>query len=164
MQSLKLLADTNMEISKAREGLSAIKKLETEYLAEREKKVIAHLETVLEESKGVVRQTKENHDAVKNLLTSAQGYSEAVLKGYEDFKQLVAAFEERDIEWERDTERTRKHLEEEKKVLSIQKITIDQGQEALTRAWEQLAKDQRKLAVDRGTLARAIERLKKNKI
>lgn len=159
-----MLADTNIKISEAKASLRKIEELETEYIEKREEKTLARLQHLFSESNGLVQQTKENYETVNDLFKTASTFAETLLAGYQALEKLVATYEERDAAWEKSVARTEAEFVEAGKKLLVQKVTLDHGKEALARGQERLADGNRKLDSDRGTLERAIERLKKNKI
>jgi len=164
MDALKALAQANIDISAARETLAKLKAEETDYLTSREKLALKRIDVVLEESKELVAQIDKNYAVVADYAKDIHEGGKFLGEVYAEFKELLAKKEEKD-------ELVRKYLEnEEKKVqnlrnaLKLDLVAIESEKKQLIVNNETLEKDKIKLKDERGTLDRAIARLKKGKI
>lgn len=110
--ALRLIADTNMAVSKAKNDLFAIQRDETTYLEEREKKAIARIQAVLDDSKDILDQAHGNYSAVKELCRDISELCSFLSEASGKFSDLLKVFEERNEAWDRDVEQTRAELAE----------------------------------------------------
>lgn len=159
MESVKALSDVNIKISEAQNLLFKLQEQETEYLVVREKKAMDRIQKVVEVSKAMVTEADQNHAQIKALLSGISEFVSKLLKARENFTGLLAEFEERNIEWEKDIGKQQDQIIKIHQQLKIEKIQIKNDKESLESARNKLADDQRKLDSDRGTLQRTITRL-----
>lgn len=164
MESIKALADVNMKISEAQNLLFKLQEDETAYLVLRETKAVGQIKQVVEESQAMLKEADLNHGQIKELLTEVSQFVDKLLKIQENFHQLFAEFEERNVEWEKDISRQQEEIAEIRKNQKVQQVQIESEFKNIVAANKNLADGQKKLNSERGTLERAIQRLKQGRI
>jgi len=164
MDSLKSLAETNIEVSKAKELLFNFRKEESVYLEEREAKTLALVQKIMDESQEVLKGAFKNYEEIQSLSRESSQFATFLTELYADFTELRTLFEEKTAEWEKSVKETEKQLEEVKKQIKIDQVQIKNDRESIAREKVLLKQEKRKMADERETLVRAINRLKNNKI
>lgn len=164
MESLKALSDVNIKISEAQNTLFKLQEEETEYLITREKKAMDRIQKVVDDSKEMVKEADKNHGQVKELGVNISEFAQKLLRIQDNFKSLLVEFEERNVEWEKVIGKQQDDLEEIRKQQKVQNIQLINDKRAIEMAKKKLTEDQKKIESDRGTIQRAIIRLKNNKI
>lgn len=164
MASIKALADTNIEISKAKNLLFKLQESETDYLVIREKKAMDRIQKVVDDSKELVKEATNNHSDINNLLIEATALVTGLDKVSETYTNLLIEFDERNVEWERHIGKQQDNLEEIRKGLKAERVQIDNDKKSIEQTKISLANAQRKIDSDRGTIQRSIERLRQGKI
>lgn len=109
MDAFKALADTNMDISKAKNLLLELKGLESSFVEERGKKVALKVTEILEESRHLLSESVENYRKIHDFQEVTSSFSSLLVDAHEKFTNLLDEFNERDKEWE---ESVKKQLEE----------------------------------------------------
>ncbi len=123
MDSLKVLADTNMKISEAKGILSKLQETETDYLVGRETKALDRIEKVHEESSYLLKETKDNYREVHSLLNTASTLVQFIGEITEKFEGMITDFNARNEAWEeriKESEKVSLHLKNEIKADQIQ--------------------------------------------
>ncbi len=164
MESIRAIADANMKVSEAKNLLFKLQEDETEYLVLREKKAMDRIQKVVDESQEILKQADQNHGQIKELLIGASQLVQDLLKFQQGLQGLFTEFDERNVEWEQKIGKQQDDLAEIQKQQSIQKVQIENDNKSLEKGRLKLSQDQKKLDSDRGTVERAIKRLKENRI
>lgn len=164
MQALKALSDTNLKVSEARTILINLQETETEYLIGREKKAMERIQKVHDDSADLLKGTQENYRAVSEILAIVSGASDSLAEAYKDFKALLADFDERNALWQENCQNWESGVVEARKLMKIEQAKIENGKKSNEIAAAKIAEDRKKLDSDRGTVERAINRLKENRI
>lgn len=164
MESLKALSDINLKVSEAKNLLFKLQEDETAYLVTREEKAMDRIQKVVEESHSLVQEADKNHAQIKALIVEVSAFVEHLLQIQENFQGLLAEFEERNIDWERDIGKQQDDIAEIRKGLKLEKVQIENDLKNINVARKKLAEDQKKLDSDRGLIDRTIKRLKENRI
>lgn len=164
MNSIKALADTNVKIGEARGVLEALKKEESVYLEQREKKAVEVVDKVLADSKEVLKEATENYQEVKDLLNSASSFADFLKEAYSSFTTLVGRFSEKSEIWEKEVARQQEEFAVIRQQISDDRVRIKNDREAIQREREVLSNEKRKIDDQRATLERAINRLKEGRI
>lgn len=164
MNSIKALADTNVKIGEARGVLEALKKEESVYLEEREKKAVEVVDKVLADSKEVLGEVKENYQEVKDLLNSASSFADFLKEAYGSFTGLVEKFSEKSAAWEEEVARQQKEFAGIRQQISNDQVRLKNDREAIEKKEASLLVEKRKIDDQRATLERAINRLKEGRI
>jgi len=164
MDSVRALAETNMKIGEAKSTLLKLQEQETSYLEEREKKVLARIEKILDDSKDVLAEAQANYSKVRELFGTVSSVSSFLTKAYEAFVGMLTDFREKNDLWDNKVSSIEESFAKIRQEINSDKIRIKNDQEALERAKRGLALEQRKIVSDRGELDRAITRLKEGRI
>lgn len=164
MDSVKNLAEMNIKISDAKTALSKLKELETEYIEAREKKTLAKIDEILDESKELTKQIQSNHTKIKTFTQNISTFSAFMLEAHQDFSKLLDNFEEEQKGWEVKIKEREKDLEEEKKNILIQKNQIANDTKTLENKFKELEKERKKIEDLKGIIDRKIIRFKQGKI
>lgn len=164
MESLKVLAETNMAISEARNALFKLQELETEYLITREKKALDRIQKVLDESNEVINQIKINYLEVHELLGNARDMASFMIEAHNNFKKLLTDFKERDDLWHEQCDKKRDEFENLRKALKIDSVMIANSKKSMEKEKIRISEDRTRVDNDREELKRAIIRLKEGKI
>lgn len=164
MDSMKALADTNVKVSEARAIFEDIKKTESVFLVERERKALIIIDKVIVDSKTILDEAKGNYDQVMDLYRTISEFSEFLSKEYTSFKSLLDDFDRRNIEWTAQTNLRQTEIDAIMVQINSDKVRIKNDREGIDRDRDKLAIDRKKLNDDRGVVDRAIIRLKQNRI
>lgn len=164
MESMQALADISVKISEAKNLLFELQEQETEYLKNREKKAGDRIQQIVDESREMVKEADNNHSKIKVLSSGLSGFVGNLVKAQEDLHSLFEDFEERNVEWEKDIGRQQDDIAEIRKQQKIREVELINTEKSLSLARKKLGDDQKKLNSDRGTLERAIQRLREKRI
>lgn len=164
MEALQALADTNLKISESRALLTTLEEAETKYLVERERMATTRITEVLEASREVVLETKANYDEVQRFHGSVVAFADFLRQAYARFEAVVTLFDEKSRLWTTNIERQEAEIAEIRKLFSVDRAKIANEKKNIEVATKDLENGNRKLEDDRGTLERAIKRLKENNI
>lgn len=141
MGAMKALADTNMEISKSKALLIELQENETSYLEEREKKAMDIVGKILEESRAVIEEAKENYHGVHQFNQTVSSFSNTLNQAHEMFQNLVQEFDVKNQEWEKDIKSQLDEIGDLRKQIKEDKIRIENDQNAVERT-KKLNKDE----------------------
>lgn len=164
MDALKGLADTNLKISEARNALVQLQEQETEYLVSRERKAVARIQRVLEESRTLLEETNRNYEIIEDFGRSVREGTQFLTEANESFQKLLEAKDQHYQDWETDIKNQEETIVSLRNGLKLELSTVQSEKSQVEVAKMNLVKEKRKLDDERGTLARAIQRLKNNKI
>lgn len=160
MNSLKALADTNLKISEVRTTLIKLEETETEYLEGREKKAVEKIQKVLDESKDLVEKTQNNYAEVHQLCVTASEFSETFTKIYVQFKEMLLEFDARSELWNKEVERQISEFTEIKKLIKLDKQTIENDKKGIEQSRKTIKNDQTHIESQRAQIKSAFEVLK----
>jgi len=164
MESAKALADMNMQVSAAKALLTRLEGEEEAYLALREEKAQKRVQEVLEESKELIDQTGRNYDEVKQYADSLTKVAKAISSVYEELDQTLVSFYGKMEAWDKMVEKQHEELSTLKQAVKVQQVKQDNDRVSLENRAKTLETWETKLKDERGTLDRAIERLKQGRI
>ncbi len=164
MEALKGLADTNLKISEARNLLNALQEQETEYLVSREKKAIVRLQGVLELSHNLVEETNKNYEIINDFSKSIMDGAKFLENANDSFRKLIEEKDKHYENWERDIKNQEETIIALRNGLKVELSTVQSEKNQIETVKLNLEKEKLKLDDERGTLDRAIQRLKSNKI
>lgn len=132
MNSLKILSETNLKISEAKNALIKLKSEEEAYLSLREKKALDEIDNALKKSEELLQKTQHNYQEVRDLYTTASELSQFVVECYGKFHDLVTEFNKRNELWEKrfkfqneEIGRLRKQVETDRKAVEGDKKSLD---------------------------------------
>lgn len=161
IQAMKTLADTNMKISEATNLLFNLQEEETEYLILREKKATARIQQNLEDSRSVIEETNQNHQAVKELFTLASGTVEKITSLYELFQETVKDFNTKNEAWEREIGFQSDALVDMKNNLKIELVMIENDRKTVEREKKSIENDYKIIESQRAQIKSALATLSK---
>lgn len=164
MDALKALSDINLKVSEARNVLTKLEETETEYLVSREKKAIKKIQTTLDSSKELVEQINKNYETISGFAHSVSDGAVFLSKAHGSFTALVEAFAQKQTEWERDIKNQEETIVALKNSLKVDMVWLEGEKKTLDYGNKKLHQDSLKLEDERGTLERAIIRLKQGRI
>ncbi len=131
MDSMKALAQTNMEISKARGLLFQLEETETIYLENREKKAMDKIKKALDESKGLLIETNKNWSEVQGLYETASKSSVFLGEMYENMDGIIKDFTERSKSWEEHIDTQLEEIAKQNQDIKIQRVEIENSKTML---------------------------------
>ena len=164
MEALKSLASTNLEVSKAKELLFKFRQEQGEYVKEREEKVLARIQEIIQESSVALNEALENYESIQSLSRESSQFAIFLSELFTEFTELRETFDEMTAQWDETVTITENQLAEVKKQIKIDQVQIKNDQIAIATEKDALQKERRKIQDDRETIIRTIERLKTNKI
>lgn len=164
MEVLKALADTHIQVSEAKGLLIKLKETETEYLLGREKLAMERIQKVHDEAADLLKDTQTNYDEVKTLLKTVCAFCDTLAKGYDDFKALLEAFDERNEVWDKKCDEWEESTEESKRQLKVQQVKIENTRIAQDARELDLNRQEKVITSKREAIERQIKRLKEGKI
>lgn len=164
MESMEALSKVNLEISEARNVLFKLQEEETAYLVARERKVMDRIQKTVDESHQLVKEADKNHGQIKLFAGEISNFAQNLLRIQKDFHETLEEFENRNIEWEKDIGRQQDGIANIRKSLKVESVQIENDKKSLKQGQKRLENDQKKLNSDRGTVERAINRLKENRV
>jgi len=164
MESLKALADVNMEINKAKEGLLKIEQQKDSYFAERAEELSKELATLLEDSQGILNETHSNYDKIREFCSQIQNFSESVYKLVDDLEEAQSLFTEREKEFRKTLKIEQDCISAIKRDLKTKEIHLENERVGLISREKQLVKQETKAKDLLEELKRGITRLKEGRI
>jgi uncharacterized protein YukE len=162
--TLKELADVNVKISEARNELLEIESSKNDYIKLREDETIQRVNKVLKSSEKVIKMAHSNYEEVRTFVNTVSGYKAAVDEGYSTLKDIIKDFNEYQDEWEKQNEDQIHSLSDLEKKVKKDRELLGRERKDVEKFKKSVELERRKVADDRGTLNRAIKRLKSKKI
>lgn len=160
MDSMRILAETNMKVSETKNSLITLQQAETDYLVKREVKALDRIKMLFANSADILEQTKNNYKEVREILTWASDLVTYIKEATINFQKLISEFEERDTLWHEEVGRQEEKFETLKRQIKIDQVRIDNDKKSLKREQELVDIDRIKVNDMREELKRAINRLK----
>lgn len=159
--ALKELSQVQLDISKARAGLSALKEGTAEYLAQREKQAENVIKDVFEKSANIIKEIGKNYEEISQLHRE----SSDIVTQVTGFAQGIATLSERfsgymQIERKKIDART-VELSEMEQSLKNERKNIREEYANIENIKKELETKETQLADQRATLERALNRVKK---
>lgn len=164
MDTVKELAATNIKISEAKNILFKLQEQETEYLEEREKKALARIDKVLEDSRELLANAKGNYEEIHEFCRTITSFAEFLSEAHTKFGGVLESFKERNDEWNKELDRQNAELAEIRKNITIERSLLANEKKNIEEARKSIEKEMKKMVDERGTLDRAIKRLKEGRI
>lgn len=164
MAALESLANANVQIGKAKAALVTLKKEEAEYIYGREKEVEKKVEGVLANSKKALKESKENWAELKVLADTTKSLAAFVTETQEELVKTIGSFKEKQKAWDADLTTRENESREVLKDIQVQKKEIEKETKKIQEANKEIEKEHLRLKDERGTLARAIQRLNNNRV
>lgn len=127
MESMKVLAETSMKISEAKGVLFKLQETETEYLVSREKKAVARIQQVLNDSQEILDKALNNHAQVKEYTDSIMSGVEFLNETYKKFQGMLANFNERNELWEKNIKQKEEQIAHQRKLVETDEKNIEKA-------------------------------------
>jgi len=164
MDALKALADTNMKVSEAQNALFKIQQEETTYVVAREARAVKAVQRVLEESRDLVAETKQNYQDVEDLAVTTGSFADKVMQMADDLERVAENFDNYSIQWEREADERLAEMKEIRKGLDTRAHLLDNEKKALDARTLGLNEREKKIRDREGVLERKITRLNEKKL
>ena len=164
MDALKALSDTNLKVSEARGLLLKLQEDETVYLQGREERAVERIDGILKESDSVLGQVSDNYAKTANLSQEVSHVCDQITSLLTTFSECRELFATKCDEFDAFIGQQEDLLVKVKQDLKVQKTLLDNKEKSLEQAKKQIEIDRRKLNDERGTLERALIRLKEGRI
>lgn len=164
MDSVRALAETNMQISEAKTLLFKMREEEKAYIASRSNKALTEIQKIFDESSELVQGIRSNYKEVNDVTKEASILTTSLLEARENLTILIKDFEEHSKHWEKQVKEREKVFEDIKKDIKKDQVTIANDKKSIEKQKTLLKEEQRKIEDQRATLERAIERLKQGRI
>lgn len=163
MNSLKALADTNIEISNAKEVLFKLQETETQYIIDREKRVMERINKIVQDSGDTLAQAYENYHETTRFYETVSSFASFLSDSYESFRETVSKFDEKCQLWEQGMLIQEKSVADLLQIIKNDKIRIENDRKGIEAKNKSLEREEIRLIDMRGTLEREIERLNNKK-
>ncbi len=164
MESVRALAETNIKISEARNTLSSLKSIENSYLADREAKALKIIAKVIDDSSSILKEAYANHEEIKSLSKTVSEFSSFLAEAHDKFRLLVTEFDQKNAVWNEVMRQKEEETTRIKQEIASDRVRIKNDQDSIRRREEILRQEKRKIDDERGTIERAIKRLREGKI
>lgn len=160
MNALTALANTNIEVSKAKELLFKMKENENEYLVLREKKAIAHIQKIIDDSQNILSKARDNYYETTQFYNTVSSFSSSLNESYLIFQEMLRDFEEKNTLWENSMKEREEKVKEFIKNIDEDRIRISNDKKGIESQKKLLDEEKIRINDMRGTVEREIIRLK----
>jgi uncharacterized protein (DUF3084 family) len=161
--TVKALAEMQMQIATGTAELKRIERAKDEYMALRSAEGDERVARVLEESRDALEQTTKNHDELSRYGNELKAFASTL----KSFSTQIVALSQHFREWmEREDavlDEKRDALVAEKKEMKILAVNIQEDRKQLKRESDRVADEMRLLEDRRGLLERGFAELNRNK-
>lgn len=161
METLQKLAQTNLEISNAKNALYLLKQDENAFIEEREKKTLERLEQLFRDSEDIINKTKGNYDEVSELLTTVTEFSKFVAESQGNLHNIFTLFEEREGVWQEKVAKHEAAIADVQRGIIVQQVFLSNEKKNIQKGWDDLAVERVKIKDAWGEIERELKRLKK---
>lgn len=131
MDTMKMLADTNLKISEARGKIFQLEKDEESYLQSREKKALERIQKLFDDSSDLLKSAQGNYDSIQALCKQVMEFCDFLIDAQQKFQSLVDIFMERNKLWEEKMRKMSLEFEETKKLIDSDKRNIEERSQRL---------------------------------
>jgi thioester reductase-like protein len=139
--TLKLLADTNIKISDAKDTLNKLQDSESEYIISREEKVTEAINKLLEESSELLSQVHTNYQKVNDFCTVVSSYYDFLKEIHTKFEKMLDTSKKRDELWEENIRNQNQSIANQRKIIEEDRKRLDSDEENIKNKKKQLEKD-----------------------
>ena len=143
MDTLKVLADTNMKIGEAKLLLQSLSASETEYLQLREEKALDRINKMVSESSELLDTVTRNYSEVTDLANSASVMAAFLVEAYDVFHSLIEDFNKHNDEWEEKVRKNHEELSMSSIRIRSEQNAIDQDKKSIASAFNKIADEKR---------------------
>lgn len=131
MNSIRVLAETNMKISEAKSALNKLQEEETDYLLAREKKFMSQVDKNLQESRHILEEIGNNYQGVHDLYDSTKQFCDVLVEMYGKFHKMTEDFTKRTLAWEERIKDQQQAIDQMKREVKIDKVQIENDKKSL---------------------------------
>jgi len=131
IEILRELANTNIQISNAKNTLFKLQEDKTAYLEEREKETLQQIDQLVQESGDIIVQVQKNYDEIHQFCNTISEYSDFLLEAQDKFQSMLETFQARNEVWDENVKRQyqelavlRKEVEQDQKDIEIRENRI----------------------------------------
>lgn len=164
MNSLKALADTNIEISKAKEVLFSLQETETQYVIDREKRVMERISRIVQDSGDILAQAYENYHETTQFYGTVSSFASFLSDSYDSFKGVVKSFDEKCEIWEQGMTTQEKSISDLLQTIKNDRIRITNDRKGIELREKSLAEERILINDMRSTIERETIRLKNKEL
>lgn len=161
MNLVKVLADTNMKISEAKAALFKLQENETEYLELREKKAVARIQKMLEDSRELLTETEQNYNEVHRFHETVSKFAEYLVSSHVKFSELLEDFKKRSEVWDAYVDKQNSDLSEIRKNIKSDQVRIINDREGIDRAMKKIESEKSVIESRQAQIKIALEVLNK---
>lgn len=161
MDSIKALADTNIKISEAKNVLFKLQETETEYLVAREEKAIQRIQKGVEDSRNLLEEVKNNHNAVQEFYRTVCGVSDFLEKAQTDFFSLLENFNRKSELWEKEYQKQCDEVAQVKRNNEVEKVKIHNDTISNQKTLKKITEEKSKIESRQAQIKSALEVLNK---
>jgi len=123
MDALRVLSETNLEMSKAKALLLELQKNERAYFNDRENRVSVTIQKLMDDSSDVIRSATATYDEIMALSKEISAFVDILVDANTQFDTIISDFERKKEEWDTEVKEKDKQVEENnRKIESIQTI------------------------------------------
>jgi len=160
--SLKELSEMAIKISEAKETLIRLENTKTQYLKIRKEQTITAVNEALAQSEELIKKIQSNNNEVHTLYKTVSSFKGFLDEMYAGFQQLLADFEQNKELFDAKVEAQTHAFSKIEADLKAEEKSIKAQKKELEASFEHLERDKIKLADERETIKRTVERLKNN--
>ncbi len=163
MKAMETLANTNVEISKAKGILFDLKVEESTYLEEREQRVIKAIEKILEDSEGIIEKINGNHQEVTNFYNTVVSFVGFLSEMQEKLHVVIGDFNKNADQWEEKCKKEEERLATIARNLEAQSKGIAIDKKLIADGFKKLEEDKKLIESRQAQLASALQVIEKKK-
>jgi len=141
MESLRLLAETTIKISEAKNTLQELKSKQEEYLTLREDMAQKHIQKILEESKELLENTHSNYTKVNVFCREVMSYADGLSEMQVGVQNLLETFKNKAIQWEKNAELQTIELSHQKKLVEQDKENLKEWEKRIEKDKKNIEKE-----------------------
>lgn len=152
MVSLEALAKVNLAISEAKGSLINLQEIETEYLEEREKKAVARIQKVLDNSGELLKEIGNNYTAIEEFAKNVSGFAKILTELYDKFCDLNESFQKKSKAFDERTKAQEIVFEGQKRQIKSDQVRIANDNKGLLAREEKVKADIRHIESQQAAL------------
>lgn len=160
MEALQALAETNLKVSEVRALLIKLEETEKEYLQGREQRAMERIKEVHAESAELLKETQQNYEGTRDILSSVSEFAEFLKGAYADFRGILDDFDRRNTLWEKNCTTWEAEAKATRDAIKVQQAKIENDKKANKQREQELEATRKQITDLKATLERTISRLK----
>lgn len=134
MTALKALAETNIQVSQAKESLFSLQNTETAYIKEREERAIEKIREAVSQSQELLSEVSQNYGKVKELSDCTSELAISLVEIHEIFQKLLLDFTEKNDAWEKNLNIQLQEISDLRQDIRSDQIRIENDKKGVNRA------------------------------